>query len=252
MFNLNKMDMRSYLVALLVLVSGLVFGQNNQTKVNPTGFGKLQLGMDIRDLTSDTIELSDLYMDSLRVDDLLTIHDISLNFHNGKLWRITIGEDLYDFLKKKYGECDLVDGLKPDNADWITSNGTKLCTYNHKTILYEKYNNDLIPNINSSIRVQEHYSKLNPGWLQHSPGYELQLYSKNYYRGLALSTVGTLLMIEGINSTDSSDKNLITNVGALFSLAGGILIIKSGIHIKRAGIIMDRNGVGLRIPLSKK
>ena len=158
--------MRSYLVALLVLVSGLVFGQNRisvtpgQTSYNITAMNKQK-----------------------RYDDSI-----------------------------------------------------KVCNRRY----------------NDSIRVQEHYSKLNPGWLQHSPGYELQLYSKNYYGGLALSTVGTLLMIEGINSTDSSDRNLITNVGALFSLAGGILIIKSGIHIKRAGIIMDRNGVGFRIPLSKK
>ena len=240
-----------YLIFILVLVSGLVFGQNNQAKVNPTGFGKLQLGMDIRDLTSDTIELSDLHMDSLRVDDLLTIHDISLNFHNGKLWRITIGEDLYDFLKKKYGECDLVDGLKPDNADWITSNGTKLCTYNHKTILYEKYNNDLIPNINSSIRVQEHYNKLNPSWLQHSPGYELRLYSRDYYGGMALNVFGTFLILEGINTTDSSSKSIITDGGVIFSVIGTYLMIKSSVHIKRCGIIMDRNGVGIRIPISK-
>ena len=119
--------------------------------------------------------------------------------------------------------------------------------------LYE--NNDSIRKSTArekdSIRMYNYYTKLNPSWLKHSPGYELQLYSRNYYRGLVISSIGSLILINGITTSDVSNKSLITNTGIVFSMVGTFFIVKSGIHIKRAGIIMDRNGVGLSIPIGK-
>ena len=123
-------------------------------------------------------------------------------------------------------------------------------------VSHEKHiNNDSIRKStvrkNDSIRIYNYYTKFNPSWLKHTPGYELQLYSRNYYTGLVISTIGSLILINGIKTADVSNKSLITNTGIVFGLVGTFFMVKSGIHIKRAGIIMDRNGVGLSIPIGK-
>ena len=115
MFNLIMIYMRGLLVVVFSVIFLSVSGQ-----INPTGFGKLQLGMDISEFTSDTIKnhkdiirmsvcvtcndnISDLHLDSLKVNDVLTLHDISLSFYKGKLYKIEIGDDLSDILELKYG-----------------------------------------------------------------------------------------------------------------------------------------------------
>ena len=80
---------------LLAVVFSVIF-LSVSGQINPTGFGKLQLGMNIRDL----------HLDSLVVNDVLTLHDISLSFYKGKLYKIEIGEDLSDILILKYGSYE--------------------------------------------------------------------------------------------------------------------------------------------------
>lgn len=118
---------------LLFIIFSVIF-LSVSGQINPTGFGKLQLGMDISEFTSDTIKnhkdsirmsvcvtcndnIRDLHLDSLVVNDVLTLQDISLSFYKGKLYKIEIGDDLSDILSLKYGSPNFYTVLSYPSLD---------------------------------------------------------------------------------------------------------------------------------------
>jgi len=176
------------LVVIFSVISLSLFGQ-----VSPTGFGRIQLGMDIREFTSNRIDIeikvdniSAFHLDSLVVNDVLTLHDISLSFYNDKLYKIDIGEDLSDILKLKYGSYiiyfDKVDiyghkhclvkysDTNPKDRSkyynngfelsriWGTSNNTVLFTNWNRTTLY---NNSIMENLVLEDKVRLEKDKEN-------------------------------------------------------------------------------------------
>lgn len=96
-------------------------------------------------------------------------------------------------------------------------------------------------------------------WKVHSPGEELKMASKEYYRGLMIATLAPIAIvseyyiISGLSNngqTNPISKNRFLSA-ALYSpfIIGGVMMIHSHIHLKRAGIILDERGVGLSIPI---
>lgn len=85
------------------------------------------------------------------------------------------------------------------------------------------------------------------GWKCHTAGYELIKSSKHFYTGFALTIAGA-----GVALMPVEDRQGTVIIGAVTSLIGAIFIAESHIHIKRAGVIMNRNGIGITMPISSK
>jgi hypothetical protein len=94
-------------------------------------------------------------------------------------------------------------------------------------------------------------------WKVHSPGEELKMASKEYYRGLMVATIGSISVgsvayILISNNSQGKHPILISIVFAVPAIIGAVQMIHSHIHLKRAGIILDERGVGLSIPIKYK
>ena len=88
-------------------------------------------------------------------------------------------------------------------------------------------------------------------WKVHSPGEELKMASKEYYRGLAISVIGYVpIFLYIYDYIDLSNRGV---YGAYaVGLIGASMMIHHHVHLKRAGIILDERGVGLSIPIKYK
>jgi len=93
---------------------------------------------------------------------------------------------------------------------------------------------------------------------QRSAGDELIVSSDHFYTGITLEAVGTLVnlvaiadALRGTATGSSSGTSGLLLAGTLLDIAGGFFIIESRSHIRRAGIILNKNGVGLSIPVGR-
>ena len=89
-------------------------------------------------------------------------------------------------------------------------------------------------------------------WKVHSPGEELKMASKEYYRGLMVATIGYVpFLLNKTNIIYISYRETYFVLGAV-CLIGASMMIHHHVHLKRAGIILDERGVGLSIPIKYK
>ena len=81
--------------------------------------------------------------------------------------------------------------------------------------------------------------------LNRSAGDELQLFSKNYYIGSAISLGGGILMVAGAGKPDVG----MVTAGGVICVIGFIETLSSVGHVKRAGLLLNKNGIGIKIPI---
>lgn len=95
-------------------------------------------------------------------------------------------------------------------------------------------------------------------WKLNTPGEELRLASKEYYKGLSLNVIGSgiicmTVVLDPLSYASirdyKTDRATLGVMGGSLLLLGIYYSIHSNIHLKRAGIIMDERGVGLTIPI---
>lgn len=81
-------------------------------------------------------------------------------------------------------------------------------------------------------------------------GDELIKASKHYFVGIDLILAGIgFALIPNVGNMATEGAKPFLLIGGFLSLSGSVILCESHIHLKNAGIIMNKNGVGISIPI---